>query len=106
MASDVNVRVEIRATDLARACCLADGTGEQVTEITDRIANAASNMSAGYTSGRWHDHETGETRGPTAAQYGRNVEKGDYSYRGIVYTANYAAQKDNHENNTLLKAVH
>lgn len=38
------------------------------------------------------------------ASYAGNVRMQRDGYMGIVYTANHAAQLDNHRNNTLLKA--
>ena len=104
MASVSNVEVVIDQKALEEAAYGQDGTEAILKEHTDRIIDAASALSAGYMSGVFHDHETGTTNGPTHAEYDGNVQRRGKGFIGIVYTANYAAQKDNYENNTLLKA--
>ncbi len=104
MASIANVEVVIDQKALEDAAYAQEGTQAIIKERTDEIISGANAMSAGYQTGVFHDHATGETRGPTHAEYDGNVQLRRGSYIGIVYTANYAAQKDNLENNTLLKA--
>lgn len=58
------------------------------------------------TGGKWHDHgKSYPTIGGNEAAYRSKPAK---MFGGkpvaIVYSANYAAQKDNYEHNTLLKA--
>lgn len=74
----------------------------KATEIATARANA---MSAGYRTGIWHDHKTGEVKGETQPVYEGTVEKRRVYPVGQVHTANYAAAKENMEHNTLLKAV-
>jgi len=89
--------------------------------IADRITAAANAMGASTHSGGhgydtkgtgrprrgqgWlqHDRSPAPVTGPQAS-YAGNVRMQRDGYMGIVYTANHAAQLDNHRNNTLLKA--
>ena len=83
----------------------APETLAELDKATQRILANAQGMSAGFKTGIWHDHATGEKRGNTQAKYAGDVKRMGSSYVGIVYTANYAAQKDNLKNNTLLKVL-
>lgn len=78
---------------------------DAVTKKAGDVASRANAMSAGFRTGIWHNHATGETRGNTQPRY---ESKPARMIRGkpvaIAYTANYSAQKDTLENNTLLKA--
>ena len=104
MASEYTVVVKIDQKALEEAAYGQDGTEAIIKQHTDAIIDNANALCAGYKSGVFHDRETGTTKGPTQAVYDGNVERRKTAYIGIVYTANYAAQKDNLENNTLLKA--
>lgn len=104
MASTVTVKVDINQKSLERAVNFASGTGTALNNESLKIAAKANALSAGYRTPKWHDHETGETKGDTPARYDGNSKLGRKGYVGIVFTANYAAQKENHLHNTLLKA--
>lgn len=69
------------------------------------ITSKANSMSSGYRTGKWHDHSTGEERGGTQPEYAYDVKKKRRTMVGLVHPANYAAMKDNHEHNTLLKSL-
>lgn len=96
------------------------GTADALGSVCARIAGKANALAAGYKSGIWHDtgstkppghgewHDRGKTyptKGGTPAQYEFDVEKRKSAQVGIVYTANYAAQKENMQHNTLLKSI-
>lgn len=102
MADKITIKWDGRA--LGRTVGLSPEVGQRIKEICAKGESKANSMTT-YRSGKWHDHETGETKGDTKARYGSDVMRGRYSYVGIVYTANYAAWKDNLKNNTLLKAM-
>lgn len=104
MADNVSVKVEIDSRGLKHAVAFAHGTEAALRKYTDKIKSRANSMAAGYTTPKWHDHKTGETKGGTKAAYDGDVILGRKGYVGIVYPANYAAQKENHQHNTLLKA--
>ena len=104
MASTVSVRVVIDEKSLQREVANAKGTAEALRDDVKRRREYANSLAYGYRTGRYHDRKSGETKGNTQARYGSDVKKFRDGYLGIVYTANYAAQKENHEHNTLLKA--
>lgn len=103
MADTTRITWDKRA--LGHVIGTAPETRDAITQATRRIEAGASSMSAGYTSSEYRDRKTGEKRGPTPAKYSSDVKQHSHAWVGIVYTANYAAQKDNMENNTLMKAV-
>ena len=103
MANSVTVRVVLDEKKLEDAVNFAPGTQTALmTEVSQRKTKANA-LASGYKTPKWHDHKTGETKGGTQARYDGDVALRKKGYIGIVYTANYAAQKENHEHNTLLK---
>lgn len=76
----------------------------EVERATDAIACKANAMSSGYRTGYYHPDHKSPGVGRTQPKYVSDVQVKTHSVVGIVYTGNYAAMKDNHENNTLLKA--
>jgi hypothetical protein len=120
MAS-TSARVEWDMAALQRVAARSDETRDALKEATDRIVSTANAMGSGTHSGGhgyktkgtgrsrkgqgWLEHENSPAAvtGP-AAEYAGNVRMFHEGYMGIVYTANYSAQLDNHRNNTLLKA--
>lgn len=102
MGSEMRVKIDEKA--LAREVGSAPGTRELLQAAVDKIRTRANEMSSGNRTGRWHDPATGKGKGPSEPHYDGDVRKVGGSYHGLVYTATYAAIKDNHENNTLLKA--
>lgn len=70
------------------------------------IADRANQLSAGFRTGIWHDHATGETRGNTQPNYGYTKAQTSTKYGSIafVHPKNYSAMKDNYLHNTMLKA--
>ncbi len=76
-----------------------------ITEATQNVQSTTMSMSAGFRTGIWHDHGTGETLGDTAPEYAYSTRDNGRGLVGLVYTGNYSAMKDNYENNTLLKAM-
>lgn len=83
----------------------AEGTADALEAKAAQIAARANALSSGFRTGIFHDHATGETRGNTRPEYASNVRRFGQVPVGLVYTANYAAQKDTYENNTLLKSI-
>lgn len=102
MAS-VDVKIDRQA--LFVAIQDAESLPDVLTEHVKRISGNANASSSGFRTGIFHDHQSGETRGNTQPVYSGNVERKGRSMVGLVFTGNYAAQKDNYENNTLLKAA-
>ena len=120
MAS-ASARVEWDMAALQRVAARSDETRAALVEVTDGIVAAANALGSSTHSGGhdykakgtgaprkgqgWLEHENSPAAvtGP-AAEYEGNVRMFHDGYVGIVYTANYSAQLDNHRNNTLLKA--
>lgn len=75
------------------------------TKEAKEIAARANSMGSGFRTEVVVDYETKETRGGTQPEYAalnaRATKKGCIA---LVVEKNYAAMKDNHLNNTLLKA--
>lgn len=120
MAS-VTVKVDISQQSLEKAVNDAPGTRSAINSMTAQIAARANSM-ASEVSGIWY--ETGKPHNPdregggefhthgksypkvggVAASYAsKPAKKGPSGLVGIVFSANYAAQKDNLKHNTLLK---
>lgn len=113
--------VEFDMAALQRVGARSDEMRAALTDATDRIVSTANALGSSTHSGGhgykakgtgsarkgqgWLEHENSPApvTGP-AARYDGNVRMFHEGYMGIVYTANYSAQLDNHRNNTLLKA--
>lgn len=83
---------------------IAQAAEPAVKEHTERICQSAQAMSSGFRTGLYHRDHKSPAVGNTAPKYEANIENHGGVPVGIVYTGNYSAMKDNHENNTLLKA--
>ena len=107
----VEVDIDIDENALRRVVYGMPETMEVIEDATSDICDRANAMAAGFKSTVGHDPRTGERRGGTPAKY--DTKKTEPRRRtgpsavpvGIVHTGNYAAAKDNTENNTLLKAL-
>ena len=113
--------VEFDMDALQRVGARSDEMRAALVEVTDGIVAAANALGSSTHSGGhgykakgtgssrkgqgWLEHENSPAAvtGPSA-EYEGNVHMFRDGYMGIVYTANYSAQLDNHRNNTLLKA--
>ena len=86
----------------------AAGTDPQVRDdlerTTDAIKGRANSLGSSFRTGLYHRDHQSPAVGGTQAAYDGDVRMVNGGNVGIVYTANYAAQKDNLQNNTLLKA--
>ena len=100
----VTVRVDIDEAAMKRAIKDGDGVSGILQAEVEKITSRANALSAGMRTGIYHDRESGMTVGDTEPSFAGNVKKIGDSQIGIVYAANYAAQKANYENNILLKA--
>lgn len=121
MAS-VTVKVDINERSLLYAVNHAEGTRAAINELSQKITGRANSMATEKT-GLWHEtgkpHTAGNSGGGEFHDHGKTYETiggkdANYAYKpakmgreglvGIVFAANYAAQKDNYKHNTLLKA--
>ena len=97
MAEKLDIKWDKRALGLVIGT--APETLEAVTEATNQILSNAQSMGSGFRTEKYKD------KGDTPAQYAGDVRSYNHAHVGVIYTANYSAQKDNWTNNTLLKAV-
>ncbi len=105
MASPTRITVEIDDEKLREAIGDAPNLPDVLDDAVRQITRNANSLSAGYRTGIWHDPKTGERRGDTQPKYDGDVQRKRKGYVGIVHPKNYAAMKDNHEHNTLLKSL-
>ena len=79
---------------------------DELTNEARKLEAKANALSAGFKSGIWHDPKTRQKKGGTPAVYGmKRAQRFGSAPVAIVYTANYAAKKDNIKNNTLAKVL-
>ena len=71
---------------------------------TAQITARANALGSGFRTGHYHPDHRSPGVGGTQPSYVGDVRMGRKGYVGIVHPANYAAMKDNYENNTLLKS--
>lgn len=91
---------------LWRLVCRQDATYQVIRSTTDATASKANAMSAGFRTGYYHRDHKSPPVGGTQPKYQSSTQrpKGIVPV-GIVHPVNYAAMKDNHQNNTLLKSL-
>ena len=97
--------VEIDPEKLDRAIQDAERLPEILGAEVNRIAGNANAMSAGFRTGIYHPNHQSPHVGDTQPEYSGNVERHGKKMVGLVWTANYSAQKDTYLNNTLLKSI-
>lgn len=101
-----DVEFHIDKEKVWRLVCKSEGTYQIVRGKTDSTAAKANALGAGYRTAKYHRDHMSPAVGGTAPKYAANTgrPRGIVPV-GIVYTANYAAQKDNMLHNTLLKSL-
>lgn len=72
---------------------------------TSSTAAKANSLGSGYRTGLYHRDHRSPAVGNTQPSYGGDVQRRGTGYVGIVHPLNYAAMKDNHLHNTLLKSL-
>lgn len=90
---------------LWRLVCKQDETYQLVRNEGDAVAGRANEMSAGFRTAKYHPDHKSPGVGGTQPVYRSNTRRNPDVPVSLVYTGNYAAQKDNHLHNTLLKAL-
>ena len=98
-------RVQLDEAALGRVIGTHPDVVAEVDAATQRIHAQASALGSGFRTGLYHRDHKSPAVGNTPASYGEDVRVMGRSVVGIVYTGNYAAQRDNAENNTLLKSI-
>lgn len=101
MAKDFRLSLDMNS--VYGAIYKSPGTRKALGEEAEKIAARATALGSGYRTPKWHDHQTGETKGGKAPIY--EGEAGERKCIGIVHPANYAAMKDTYLHNTMLKAI-
>lgn len=92
--------------DMQKSLCQMPAVKSELTREANSIAMRANAMGAGFRTERTKNYETGERVGGKSPVYKADKarEFKDTS-TAMVHTANYAAMKDTHLHNTLLKAL-
>lgn len=105
MARTVKVTVKM-APDFDKIVRSMPGVGDAVTEEASYISGKANALGAGFRTGLYHRDHQSPAVGNTAPEYAYEKAKAStrYGFVASVHPANYAAMKDNHMHNTLLKA--
>ena len=98
------VRFEIDEEKAKKAVSFSDGIRDALYTGVARITGRANAMSAGFRTGRFYSRDDHELRGNTQPKYAGSIMLGSYGWVGLVHPKNYAAMKDNHLHNTLLKS--
>ena len=80
-----------------------EGTVPTLEGIVNSIKGKANAMSSGFRTRK--SKTKGVPVGDKQPVFDGNVEYRERTQVGLVWTANYAAQKHNYENNTLLKSI-
>lgn len=99
------VEVEIDPDALWRHMSRAPETFAEVDAATRRVLEQANALGSSFRTGLYHRDHRSPAVGDTQAAYAGGVETHHGMPVGIVHTANYAAMRDNAENNTLLKSI-
>ena len=103
---DVMKLPQVKGAVTKEANAIADRANGMATEKSGIWHDTGKPHNPDRTGGTWHDHgDSYPTIGGTEPAYKAKPAKmiGDKPF-AIAYTGNYAAQKDNLNNNTLLKA--
>lgn len=102
MASSGLARIKIDEKALEAA-----GKKGALGAVNDRAAQIQSRvnqMSSGFRTGRYYSRPDRQMRGGKQPEYGMKRAMSRDNPHALVYTANYAAMKFEHEHNGLLKA--
>ena len=100
-----NARVEVNKEAAWNICIRQDALYQLIRSETDKRASRANALGAGYKTGKYHkDHKSPAIGGMSPKYVAHTGRPRGAVPVGIVYTGNYAAQKDNMLHNTLLKA--
>lgn len=104
MAS-VSVRVKIDSDAPQRIKRMPE-VKSALTDLASKVSATANGLGAGFKTGYYHKDHKSPAIGGTTPVYGYEKAKDSSRYGSVatVHPKNYAAMKDNYQNNTLLKA--
>ena len=100
-----DVRIVLDEQKVYEAIQNAHGTPDMLSALSQRICAKANVASATYRTAKFYNRDEHQLKGGKRPVFKWNVQKRGRTQVGLVYTANYAAQKINHEQNTLLKST-
>ena len=102
--ADVTIDVDVeKAWAIA---CKSEEMYQVIRSETDRRATRANALSAGFKTKKYHVEHRSPAVGGTSPRYTAHTGRPNGQVPiGIVYTGNYAAQKENMLHNTLLKCI-
>jgi len=100
-----DLKVVIDDAKLRKAINEASGTRQALNLAVDHITSRANSLGSGYRTAKYHRDHKSPAVGGTQPKYTGDVKTGKKGPIGIVHPKNYAAMKDNHLHNTLLKSV-
>lgn len=103
MGNDIKIVVD--DAKVRKAINEAEGTESKLQIITQQVVGKANALGAGYRTGKYHRDHQSPAVGGTQPEYGGDVKRKGSTPVGIVHPENYAAMKDNHMHNTMLKAL-
>ena len=104
MAKAASCSVELDLTALRQLAGNDNLVRGALDARTAQITARANALGSGFRPGHYHPDHRSPGVGGTQPSYVGDVRMGRRGYVGIVHPANYAAMKDNYENNTLLKS--
>ena len=96
--------LEIDEKALEKLVKTSDETKALISYHTTASVDAANAASASFRTAIFH-RPNGEVVGDTQPEYGGDVQDVRGCWVGLVHPKNYAAMKDNHERNTMLKSL-
>ena len=100
-----DVEFKIGDEKLWNLVCKGEGTFTLVSKVTDMVASNANSISSGFRTGLYYRDHKAPPVGNTAPVYKHSTRRTGRTITGLVVTGNYAAMKDNHLHNTLLKSL-
>jgi len=103
MAKDIQIVID--DAKVRKAIDSAEGTESKLQIITQSVVGKANALGSGYRTGKYHRDHKSPAVGGTQPKYGGDVRRVGGKPVGIVHPENYAAMKDNHLHNTMLKAL-
>ena len=104
MAKAASCSVELDLTALQQLAGNDNLVRGALDARTAQITARANALGSGFRTGHYHPNHQSPGVGGTQPVYVGDVRMGHRGYVGIVHPGNYAAMKDNYENNTLLKS--
>ena len=97
-------KIEIDEAALENLVKTSEETMALIQQHVTASVDAANAASASFRTAIFH-RPGGETVGDTQPHYAGSVKLVRRCWIGLIHPKNYAAMKDNHERNTMLKSL-